>query len=107
MGKSDHTEVQDVYIPKRLFTTQRHMEFDEKMVKRQLQVPVEIGAVHRNDAEEAQQKAEWMHDGFLIATAVLRFFHGDDGDDDGAQPVDGRRVGSSSDNGRFDALWTA
>ena len=77
-GTSDHTGVQGVYIPKRLFTTQGHMEFDEREVKRQLEMRVESGAVEKSDAEEASLRAEWMHDGLLVAKAVLRFFHGDD-----------------------------
>lgn len=77
-GTSDHTGVQGVYIPRRLFTTQGHMEFDEKMVKRQLEMRVESGSVEKSDAEEARETAEWMHDGILVAKAVLRFFHGDD-----------------------------
>lgn len=75
---TDHTVVQGVYIPKRMFTTQGHMEFDESMVKRQLEMRVESGAVEKSDAEEARERAEWMHDGLLVAKAVLRFFHGDD-----------------------------
>ncbi|KAF1975162.1 class I glutamine amidotransferase-like protein [Bimuria novae-zelandiae CBS 107.79] len=77
-GTTDHTDVQGVYISRRLFTTQGHMEFDEKMVKRQLEMRVESGAVEKSDAEEALETAEWMHDGVLVAKAVLRFFHGED-----------------------------
>jgi GMP synthase-like glutamine amidotransferase len=77
-GTTDHTDVQGVYIPRRLFTTQGHMEFDEKMVKRQLEMRVKNGVVEKSDAEEANERAEWMHDGLLVAKAVLRFFHGDD-----------------------------
>ncbi|KAL5405087.1 hypothetical protein PMIN03_008679 [Paraphaeosphaeria minitans] len=77
-GTSDHTGVQGVYIPTRLFTTQGHMEFDDKMVKRQLEMRVESGVVENDIAEEAAERAEWRHDGLLVAKAVLRFFHGDD-----------------------------
>ncbi|OAF98994.1 class I glutamine amidotransferase-like protein [Paraphaeosphaeria sporulosa] len=77
-GTSDHTGVQGVYIPTRLFTTQGHMEFDDKMVKRQLEMRVQSGAVESNVAEKAAERAEWQHDGLLVAKAVLRFFHGDD-----------------------------
>ena len=77
-GTSDHTGVQGVYIQKRLFTTQGHMEFDEKLVKRQLQMRVDSGSVAQKDANEAAERADWMHDGLLVAKAVLRFFHGDD-----------------------------
>ena len=77
-GTSDHTGVQGVYIHKRLFTTQGHMEFDEALVKRQLEMRVESGSVSKQDADEAAERADWMHDGLLVAKAVLRFFHGDD-----------------------------
>ncbi|KAG9188473.1 hypothetical protein G6011_02396 [Alternaria panax] len=77
-GTSDHTGVQGVYIHKRLFTTQGHMEFDEALVKRQLEMRVESGSVSKQDANEAAERADWMHDGLLVAKAVLRFFHGDD-----------------------------
>lgn len=77
-GTTEHTEVQGVYIQKRLFTSQGHMEFNEKYVKRQLEMRVDAGTVHQNDAEEAAERASWMHDGLIVAKAVLRFFHGDD-----------------------------
>lgn len=54
------------------------MEFNEKMVKRQLEMRVEKGAVSKEDASEAAERADWMHDGLLVAKATLRFFHGDD-----------------------------
>lgn len=77
-GESDHTGVQGVYCQKRLFTTQGHMEFDEAMVKRQLEMRVKSRTLDRKDAAEAHERAEWMHDGLVVAKAVLRFFHGDD-----------------------------
>jgi hypothetical protein len=77
-GTSEHTGVQGVYIHKRLFTTQGHMEFDEALVKRQLEMRVESGSVEKKDADEAAERADWLHDGLLVAKAVLRFFHGDD-----------------------------
>ena len=77
-GKTEHTGVQGVYIQKRLFSTQGHMEFNEAMVKRQLELRVKSGSVTKEDANEAAEKADWMHDGLLVAKAVLRFFHGDD-----------------------------
>lgn len=75
---TDHTEVQGVYIQKRLFTSQGHMEFNERYVKRQLEMRVKAGSVEQNDADEAAERADWMHDGAVVAKAVLRFFHGDD-----------------------------
>lgn len=77
-GTSEHTGVQGVYINKRLFTTQGHMEFNEAMVKRQLEMRVQAGTVSREDADEAAEKADWQHDGETVAKAVIRFFHGDD-----------------------------
>ncbi|KAF3035987.1 hypothetical protein E8E11_005319 [Didymella keratinophila] len=77
-GGSDHTEVQGVYIQKRLFTSQGHMEFNERYVKRQLEMRVDAGSVEKNNADEAAERADWMHDGLVMAKAVLRFFHGDD-----------------------------
>ncbi|RYP22750.1 hypothetical protein DL767_008977 [Monosporascus sp. MG133] len=77
-GRSEHTEVQGVYIQRRLFTSQGHMEFDDKMVRRQLEMRVKSGAVTLDEATEAAEKADWMHDGVRVAQAVLRFFHGDD-----------------------------
>ena len=75
---TDHTEVQGVYIQKRLFTSQGHMEFNEQYVKRQLEMRVDAGSVEQNVADEAAERADWMHDGLVVAKAVLRFFHGDD-----------------------------
>ncbi|CAO2656605.1 Nn.00g054080.m01.CDS01 [Neocucurbitaria sp. VM-36] len=77
-GTSEHTGVQGVYIHKRLFTTQGHMEFNEAMVKRQLEMRVEAESITEDQSAEAAEKAAWMHDGLLVAKAVLRFFHGDD-----------------------------
>ncbi|KAH9878913.1 hypothetical protein J1614_002348 [Plenodomus biglobosus] len=77
-GTSDHTGVQGVYIHKRLFSTQGHMEFNEAMVHRQLEMRVKAGSVSQADADEAAESADWMHDGLVVARAVLRFFHGDD-----------------------------
>jgi len=79
-AESEHTEVQGVYIRGRLFTSQGHMEFDEDMVRRQLEMRVESGSLEKKDAKEAEERAEWMHDGLVVAKAVLRFFHGDDDD---------------------------
>ncbi|KAF9699736.1 hypothetical protein EKO04_002687 [Ascochyta lentis] len=73
-GTTDHTDVQGVYIQKRLFTSQGHMEFSERHVKRQLEMRVEAGSVEENDALEAAERADWLHDGLVVAKAVLRFF---------------------------------
>ena len=54
------------------------MEFDEKMVKRQLDMRVKSGSVSKEEADETAERAAWMHVGLVVAKAVLRFFHGDD-----------------------------
>lgn len=77
-GTSEHTGVQGVYIRKRLFTTQGHMEFNEAMVRRQLEMRLKSGTLSEKDADEASERADWMHDGKTVAKAVIRFFHGDD-----------------------------
>lgn len=77
-GTTDHTDVQGVYVQRRLFTSQGHMEFSERHVKRQLEMRVDAGSVEKNDADEAAERADWLHDGAVVAKAVLRFFHGDD-----------------------------
>jgi GMP synthase-like glutamine amidotransferase len=77
-GESEHTGVQGVYIPGRMFTTQGHMEFSERMVRRQLDMRVEAGSLEKEEASEASERAGWRHDGEMVARAVVRFFHGDD-----------------------------
>ena len=54
------------------------MEFDEKMVRRQLESRVNSGVLDGKDADEATERADWMHDRLMVVQAVLRFFHGDD-----------------------------
>ncbi|KAF5009825.1 hypothetical protein FDECE_3984 [Fusarium decemcellulare] len=78
-GKSDHTAVQGLYIPNRLFTSQAHLAFDEDMVKRQIQMRIESGGIQ--DLEHADQAAETAHlehDGEEVAAAILRLFRYDD-----------------------------
>lgn len=84
-GSSPHTAVQGVYIPRRMFTVQAHLAFDDQMVKREMQMRVEKGVIKEGDREEAERAAETAHlehDGDIVAAAILRFFHGDDDDDD-------------------------
>ncbi|KAL8960289.1 MAG: hypothetical protein Q9193_002977 [Seirophora villosa] len=84
-GSSATTEVQGVYIRKRLFTTQGHLGFDEDMVKRQIRLRIESGSIDREEdraeLESAWDTAEAEHDGVVVAGAILRFFHGDDDDE--------------------------
>ena len=78
-GYSEHTPVQGVYVLNRVFTTQAHMAFDEDMVKRQIEMRVEIGSIENKDqADEAADTADLEHDGQLAAAAILRFFHFED-----------------------------
>lgn len=78
-GRSDHTEVQGLYIENRLFTTQAHLAFDEDMVKRQIQMRVESGGIKDLDhADRAAETADLEHDGQEVAKAILRIFRFDD-----------------------------
>lgn len=78
-GSSETTKIQGVYLPKRLFTSQGHLGFDEKMVKRQIEMRVESGGIKDMDqAEAAKKTADMEHDGESVASAILRFFDGDD-----------------------------
>jgi len=48
------------------------------MVKRQLGLRVDSGTLSEKVADKATERAEWLHDGLVVAKAILRFFHGDD-----------------------------
>ncbi|KAJ5162646.1 uncharacterized protein N7500_004476 [Penicillium coprophilum] len=77
-GRSDHTPVQGLYIPNRLFTTQAHLAFDEDMVKRQIQIRVDSGGIQDLEhADRAAETAHLEHDGVEVAKAVLRVFASD------------------------------
>ncbi|KAK5268799.1 hypothetical protein LTR96_005583 [Exophiala xenobiotica] len=78
-GETDHTDIQGVYLQDRLFTSQGHLGFDEKMVKRQVDMRVESGGIKDGRfAEERKETAKLEHDGAVVATAILRLFHGED-----------------------------
>ncbi|KAL4772476.1 class I glutamine amidotransferase-like protein [Aspergillus nidulans var. acristatus] len=78
-GHTDHTPVQGLYIPSRLFTTQAHLAFDEDMVKRQIQIRVEKGAISDLEhADRAAETADLEHDGVEVAKAILRLFMDDE-----------------------------
>lgn len=79
------TKIQGVYIRDRLFTSQGHLGFDEKMVRRQVEMRQKSGSIDEDDREEvdyAMETAHMQHDGEVVAAAILRFFHGDDHDID-------------------------
>lgn len=78
-GWSEHTPIQGLYIPNRLFTTQAHIAFDEDMVKRQIQMRVESGGIQdKEQADQAAETAHLDHDGIEVAAAILRLFKFDD-----------------------------
>ncbi|KAI9037097.1 type 1 glutamine amidotransferase [Aspergillus affinis] len=78
-GRSEHTPIQGFYIPNRLFTTQAHLAFDEDMVKRQIQIRVDMGGIKDLEhADRASETAHLEHDGVEVAKAVLRSFVYDD-----------------------------
>lgn len=82
-GSSEHTKVQGVYIRDRLFTSQAHLGFNEDMVKRQMQMRLDSGAIEDEEhVDKAEETADWEHDGKAVAQAMLRFFHGEDHDID-------------------------
>ncbi|KAF7509249.1 hypothetical protein GJ744_008143 [Endocarpon pusillum] len=77
------TPIQGLYIRDRLFTSQGHSGFDEKMVYRQIEMREENGGIKDNEhAAEAKETGHLKHDGVVVASAILPFFHGDDHDID-------------------------
>ena len=77
-GKSDHTEVQGLYIKNRLFSSQAHLAFDEDMVRRQIQMREESGGIQdKEHADRARETAHLEHDGREVAKAILRLFRFD------------------------------
>ena len=82
-ASTEHTEIQGLYIRDRLFTSQGHLGFDEKMVHRQIEMREESGGIkNEKHADEAKETAHLKHDGIVVAGAILRFFHGEDHDID-------------------------
>lgn len=80
-GSSETTKVQGIYLQDRLFTTQGHLGFDEKMVKRQIDMRIESGGIKDEDnPDAAKELAHMEHDGEVVAGAILRLFHGEDTD---------------------------
>lgn len=78
-ASTDHTDVQGLYIRERLFTSQGHLGFDEKMVHRQIEMRQESGGIEDDKAAaEGKERAHLKHDGLVVAGAIVRFFHGDD-----------------------------
>lgn len=80
-GHSKHTEVQGLYVRNRVFTTQAHMAFDQKMVQREIQMRIDAGSIKDKDEEERRKAVETSHlehDGDVLAMAILRFFHFED-----------------------------
>ncbi|KAL4802574.1 class I glutamine amidotransferase-like protein [Aspergillus unguis] len=78
-GRSEHTAVQGLYIPNRLFTTQAHLAFDEDMVRRQIKIRVDAGGIKDLEhADRASETAYLEHDGVQVARAILRLIVFDD-----------------------------
>ena len=73
-GSSDHTEIQGLVIPGRLFTTQGHLGYNEKIVRENIDHRKEKGMVDEDVANEAHKTAHMEHDGERVAAAILRFF---------------------------------
>jgi len=73
-GSSEHTEVQGLVIPGRLFTTQGHLGYNEKTVRENIDHRKEKGMVDEDVAHEAHRKAHMKHDGERVGAAILRFF---------------------------------
>ena len=72
-GRSKHSEIQGLYIPGRLFTTQGHVGFDQNMVEKNLDARVEKELLSEEEAGDAKARAHLEHDGELVARAILRF----------------------------------
>lgn len=80
-ASTEHTQIQGIYLQDRLFTSQGHLGFDEGMVHSQIQMRQESGGIKDDQhALEAKETAALVHDGVLVAAAILRLFHGEDRD---------------------------
>lgn len=82
-ASTEHTKIQGLYIRDRMFTSQGHLGFNETMVRRQIEMRQESGAIDGDDKREvayADETAHLKHDGLVVARAIVRFFHGDDHD---------------------------
>ncbi|KAK5029522.1 hypothetical protein LTS07_005984 [Exophiala sideris] len=78
---TNHTQIQGMYLRDRLFTSQGHLGFDEKVVREQVNMRIENGGIKDSRfAEERKDTAALKHDGVMVARAILRFFHGEDRD---------------------------
>lgn len=81
-GSSDNCPIQGIFVPRRLFTTQGHLGYDEHMVKKELEQREESGSIdteaEKEKVEEAKDKADLHHDGEVVAGVILRFFAGRD-----------------------------
>jgi GMP synthase-like glutamine amidotransferase len=73
-GSSEHTEIQGLVVPGRLFTTQGHLGYNETSVRENIEHRKERGMVDEEVADEAHETAHMEHDGERVASAILRFF---------------------------------
>ena len=85
-ASTEHTKIQGLYIKDRLFSSQGHLGLDETNIKRQVELRIKSGAIDTDEdkkaVEYAKETAHMEHDGEVVASAILRFFHGDDHDID-------------------------
>lgn len=79
-GSTEECPVQGVYIKKRLFTTQGHLEDGESLVAECIEVAEEGSGLGEGDEDvwEAKEKAGFDHDGDVVGRAVLMFMAGND-----------------------------
>ena len=80
-ASTEHTAVQGIYLQDCLFTSQGHLGFDEEMVHRQIEMRQESGGIKDDKlAMEAKETVSLIHDGVIVAVAILRLYHGEDRD---------------------------
>ncbi|EMC91942.1 hypothetical protein BAUCODRAFT_79151 [Baudoinia panamericana UAMH 10762] len=73
LGHSDRCEVQGMYSPRRLISTQGHPEFGAEVITELLQRRHEQGVFDDAMFEEALTRANDHHDGVAVAAAFVRF----------------------------------
>lgn len=73
IGSSQHCEVQILYQPGRLLTTQGHAEFDALTCREMLEERRVAGILEGEVLEDAMAKVECEHDGAVFWRSVWRF----------------------------------
>ena len=77
LASSPVCETQGMFSPRKLLTLQGHPEFDGEMMIALLEATDELGFNDRSLWEDAMSKTEKSHDGGLVASAIVRFMHGE------------------------------